>query len=190
MNDISSPNKAADAAFSSTFSSADNAAARPAAAPAPQKPEVPAHFQQFLGFDFGIKRTGCASGNRVLGGANPLPTIKSGKFHEVQKYIILTGHVLTPRLVVVNDAAWQKIPAADRKIVEEVMKTHMAWADEQIQKQEIALIDEFKAAGVTIIQPDVESFRKATLAVVPDVTIGASLLPVMLTVIVDVAVPS
>ncbi|WP_304352165.1 Holliday junction resolvase RuvX [Comamonas testosteroni] len=77
MNDISSSNKAADAAFSSTFSSAENVAARPASAPAPQKPEVPAHFQQFLGFDFGIKRTGCASGNRVLGGANPLPTIKA-----------------------------------------------------------------------------------------------------------------
>ena len=85
----------------------------------------------------------------------------------MQKYIILTGHVLTPRLVVVNDAAWQKIPAADRKIVEDVLKTHMAWADDQIQKQEIALIDEMKAAGVTIIQPDVEAFRKATLAVVP-----------------------
>ncbi len=98
---------------------------------------------------------------------NPLPTIKSGKFNEVQKYIILTGHVLTPRLVVVNEAAWQKIPAADRKIVEEALKTHMAWADDQIQKQETALIDEFKAAGVTILLPDVEAFRKATLAVVP-----------------------
>ena len=103
----------------------------------------------------------------VDGEENPLPTIKSGKFNEVQKYIILTGHVLTPRLVVVNDATWQKIPAADRKIVEETMKIHMAWADEQIMKQEVALIDEFKATGVTIIQPDVESFRKATLAVVP-----------------------
>ncbi len=103
----------------------------------------------------------------VDGQENPLPTIKSGKFNEVQKYIILTGHVLTPRLVVVNEALWQKIPAADRKIVEEAMKTHMAWADEQIQKQEVSLLDEFKAAGVTIIQPDVESFRKATLAAVP-----------------------
>ena len=28
-------------------------------------------------FDFGTKRTGCASGNRVLGGASPLPTIKA-----------------------------------------------------------------------------------------------------------------
>ena len=70
MNDISSSNKAADAAFSS-------ASDQPASAPLPQKPEVPAHFQQFLCFDFGTKRTGCASGNRVLGGANPLPTIKA-----------------------------------------------------------------------------------------------------------------
>lgn len=107
-------------------------------------------------------RTGTVDGQE-----NPLPTIKSGKFNEVQKYVILTGHVLTPRLVVVNDAAWQKIPAADRQIVEAAMKTHMAWADAQIQQQEVALIDEFKAAGLQIIQPDVESFRKATLAAVP-----------------------
>ena len=103
----------------------------------------------------------------VDGQENPLPTIKSGKFHEVQKFIILTGHIMTPRLVVVNEAFWQKIPATDRKVVEDVLKTHMAWADAEIQKQEVALLDEFKAAGVTIVQPDVESFRKATMAVVP-----------------------
>ena len=103
----------------------------------------------------------------VDGQENPLPTIKSGKFQEVQKYIILTGHIMTPRLVVVNEAFWQKVPADDRKIVEDVLKTHMAWSDSEIKKQEVALLDEFKAAGVTIIQPDVESFRKATLAVVP-----------------------
>ena len=32
---------------------------------------------------------------------------------------------------------------------------------------DVALLDEFKASGVTIIEPDVESFRQATLAVVP-----------------------
>ena len=82
---------------------------------------------------------------------NPLPTIKSGKFNEVQKYLILTGHVMTPRLVVVNDAFWQKVTAADRKVVEDVLKTHMAWSDEQIQKQEASMLDEFRAAGVTVI---------------------------------------
>lgn len=103
----------------------------------------------------------------VDGQENPLPTIKAGKFHEVQKYLVLTGHIMTPRLVVVNDAFWQTVPAPDRKVIEEVLKTHMAWADEQIQAQEKTLLDEFKAAGVTVIQPDADAFRKATLAVVP-----------------------
>lgn len=103
----------------------------------------------------------------VDGQENPLPTIKSGKFYEVQKYLVLSGHIMTPRLVVVNDAAWQKIAAADRKAVEDVLKTQMAWADSQIIAQEKTLVDEFKAAGVTVLQPDVAEWRKATLAAVP-----------------------
>jgi TRAP-type C4-dicarboxylate transport system substrate-binding protein len=43
----------------------------------------------------------------------------------------------------------------------------MNWADEQIQSQEKTLLDEFKAAGVTILTPDVAAFRRATLAAVP-----------------------
>lgn len=103
----------------------------------------------------------------VDGQENPLPTIKSGKFHEVQKYLVLSGHIMTPRLVVVNDAAWQKIAATDRKAVEDVLKTQMAWADSQIIAQEKTLVEEFKAAGVTVLQPDVAEWRKATLAAVP-----------------------
>ena len=74
MNDTPSvPHKAANAAFSTA---GDPAPGGPAPANA-QAPQVPAHLQQFLAFDFGTKRTGCASGNRVLGGASPLPTIKA-----------------------------------------------------------------------------------------------------------------
>ena len=54
--------------------------------------------------------------NVVDGQENPLPTIKSGKFDEVQKYLVLTGHIITPRLVVVNEAFWQKLKPEDRKI--------------------------------------------------------------------------
>ncbi|MDI9857147.1 MULTISPECIES: Holliday junction resolvase RuvX [Comamonas] len=66
-------------------------AAPAAAAPVPAAPAVPAHFQQFLAFDFGTKRTGCASGNRVLGGASPLRTIQAegadARFAAVEKLI-------------------------------------------------------------------------------------------------------
>ncbi len=37
--------------------------------------EVPAHCQMFLAFDFGLKRTGVASGNRITRTASPQATI-------------------------------------------------------------------------------------------------------------------
>ena len=38
---------------------------------------VPAQFQTFLAFDFGLKRTGVAVGNRMLRTATPQPTIRA-----------------------------------------------------------------------------------------------------------------
>ena len=38
---------------------------------------VPANFQTFLAFDFGLKRTGVAVGNRMLRTATPQPTIRA-----------------------------------------------------------------------------------------------------------------
>ena len=40
-------------------------------------PDVPSHFQTFLAFDFGLKRTGVAVGNRLLRTATPQPTIRA-----------------------------------------------------------------------------------------------------------------
>lgn len=47
-----------------------------ATATAPSAP-VPTHFQSFLAFDYGQKRTGVATGNRLLGTASPQATIKA-----------------------------------------------------------------------------------------------------------------
>jgi putative Holliday junction resolvase len=51
-------------------------------------PDVPAQHQTFLAFDFGLKRTGVASGNRLLGAATPQRTIRAdasdARMREVQ----------------------------------------------------------------------------------------------------------
>ena len=39
--------------------------------------DVPDHLQSFLAFDFGLKRTGVAVGNRMLRTATPQPTIRA-----------------------------------------------------------------------------------------------------------------
>jgi tripartite ATP-independent transporter DctP family solute receptor len=98
---------------------------------------------------------------------NPLPTIDSGKFQEIQKYLILTSHVITPRLVVINEGVWQKISSADQKALQEAVLAGIAWQNAELRKQELSLVDTFKAAGVTVITPDVAEFTKAVLDVVP-----------------------
>jgi putative holliday junction resolvase len=39
--------------------------------------DVPSHFQTFLAFDYGLKRTGVAVGNRMLRTASPQATINA-----------------------------------------------------------------------------------------------------------------
>lgn len=59
-------------------------------APVPAPVAVPAHFQSFLAFDYGQKRTGVASGNRLLRTATPQPTIKAegdARFAQVEARI-------------------------------------------------------------------------------------------------------
>jgi putative Holliday junction resolvase len=41
------------------------------------EPAVPDHLRTFLAFDFGLKRTGVAVGNRMLRTATPQPTIRA-----------------------------------------------------------------------------------------------------------------
>jgi TRAP-type transport system periplasmic protein len=103
----------------------------------------------------------------VDGQENPLPTIASGKLNEVQKFLVLTGHIITPRLVVVNERAWSAVPANDRATVKAAIDAAALWQDKEIANQEASLVDTFKKGGMTVIEPDLESFRKPVLASVP-----------------------
>lgn len=103
----------------------------------------------------------------VDGQENPLPTIASAKLAEVQKYLVLTAHIITPRLVIVNEAAWQKIPQADRDLVTAAIDKAATWQDNEILEQEKSLADSLGKSGMTVIKPDNEAFRKPVLATVP-----------------------
>ena len=105
--------------------------------------------------------------NVVDGQENPLPTIESGKFFEVQKYLVLTGHIITPLMVLMNENAYQKLSASQKKALEEAMAEGIAWNNREILKREMELADIFKAGGMTVITPDPDEFRKPILEVLP-----------------------
>ncbi|MES2973741.1 MAG: Holliday junction resolvase RuvX [Pseudomonadota bacterium] len=53
-------------------------------------PDVPSQLQSFLAFDFGLKRTGVAVGNRLMRSAQGQPTIKAegdARFAQVEARI-------------------------------------------------------------------------------------------------------
>ena len=103
----------------------------------------------------------------VDGQENPLPTIASAKLNEVQKYLVLTGHIITPRLVIFNEDFLKGLSAADRGILEAAVAGAAAWQDKELSGQEATLVDTLRSAGMTVIEPDLDSFRKPVLAQVP-----------------------
>jgi len=103
----------------------------------------------------------------VDGEENPLPTVQSSKFYEVQKYLVLTAHIMTPRVIVVNEDAWKTLTPPQQEMLRASLAEHGRAQDEEIVRQETLLADNFAKAGMTVITPDLESFRKPVLASLP-----------------------
>ena len=98
----------------------------------------------------------------VDGQENPLPTIYAQKFYEVQKYVILTGHIINPNFIFINENSWKKLSPEDQLIVQAAMDKGTAWNDAELMRQEESMVAELAALGMTFITPDRESFRAVT----------------------------
>ncbi|MEZ5861259.1 MAG: TRAP transporter substrate-binding protein DctP [Geminicoccaceae bacterium] len=72
-------------------------------------------------------------------GENPLPTIASAKLNEVQKYLVLTGHIITLRLVIANNDWLNGLDDADREILEGATAEAVVWQDAELASQEASL---------------------------------------------------
>jgi tripartite ATP-independent transporter DctP family solute receptor len=92
---------------------------------------------------------------------NPLTTIEAKKFYEVQKAIMLTGHIVDGLTTQVAPHVWSKLTDADKKIFSDVALEAAARATAQIKKREAELVDEFKKKGLTIVQVNRQSFVDA-----------------------------
>jgi tripartite ATP-independent transporter DctP family solute receptor len=94
---------------------------------------------------------------------NPLPTIDAKKFYEVQKYIVLTGHITDALLTIVSGSTWNKLSDADKKIFEEVLREAASRATTQIIDIEKKMAAEFTRRGKIVVAVDRKPFRDATM---------------------------
>ena len=94
---------------------------------------------------------------------NPLTTIEAKKFYEVQKNIMLTGHIVDAVATQIAPHVWTKLSDADKKIFTDVTQEAATNATKDIQKREAELVDEFKKKGINIVQVNRQSFVDAVL---------------------------
>lgn len=133
--------------------------------------ENPAHMAivRTLGGDptpmaFGEVYTALAQ-KTVDGQENPVSLIVSMRFHEVQKYCTLDGHVYNPYLLIINEKFFQSLDPDSQKALQDAA---LVWRDverklneEQVQ----AGIKIMKDAGMRVDELTLdqkEAFRKAT----------------------------
>jgi tripartite ATP-independent transporter DctP family solute receptor len=103
---------------------------------------------------------------------NPLTTIEAKKFYEVQKHIVLTGHIVDHLNTVVAGALWKKLSDEDKKIFTEVAQEAAARATAQIQKREKELVDFFKQKGLTVTDVNKDEFKDTVMKNVKFETFG------------------
>jgi tripartite ATP-independent transporter DctP family solute receptor len=94
---------------------------------------------------------------------NPLPTIDAKKFYEVQKYIVLTGHITDALLTIVGGPTWSKLAPADQATFEAVLKEAAAKATAEIIEIEKRMAGGLEKRGKTVVRVDRKPFREATV---------------------------
>jgi len=92
---------------------------------------------------------------------NPLTTIEAKKFYEVQKAIMLTGHIVDGLTTQIAPHVWSKLSDAEKKIFTDVTREAAQRATDKIKKREAELVDEFKKKGLQIVQVNRQSFVDA-----------------------------
>jgi tripartite ATP-independent transporter DctP family solute receptor len=92
---------------------------------------------------------------------NPLNTIDAKKFYEVQKHIVLTGHIVDHLNTVVAKQLWDKLSPEDRKIFTDVAQEAAERATKKIQADEEKLVQVFKDRGLTVTEIDKADFLAA-----------------------------
>jgi tripartite ATP-independent transporter DctP family solute receptor len=94
---------------------------------------------------------------------NPLTTIEAKKFYEVQKAIMLTGHIVDGLVTQIAPHVWNKLTDAEKTIFTDVTREAAARATAQIVKREGELTEEFKKKGLNIVTVDRAGFQQAVL---------------------------
>ncbi len=104
--------------------------------------------------------------NVVDGQENPIPTIYTQKFYEVQSCINLTGHVTQLTPLFISKKKFDALPADYQKALLDSVAAVAPTINKAVGDAEKKWLGEMQAKGMQVVQPDVDAFRAATQTVI------------------------
>ena len=90
---------------------------------------------------------------------NSLVSPYSRKLWEVQKYIILTGHVYFPWHWVASKVWFEKLDPKDQKLIRNAVEAARAYGTSMEDEKDAFYVKELKKRGMEFITPDVAAIR-------------------------------
>eukprot|EP00752_Nemacystus_decipiens_P019287 g17343.t1 len=97
---------------------------------------------------------------------NPIPAIYGQRFFEVQSALNLTNHVQSYYILTSNNSFVESLSDAHRAIYEETAAETMDWLNELVRTETDVLVEEMTAAGIELVEPNIEAFREIAAPIV------------------------
>ncbi|HWG85239.1 MAG TPA: DctP family TRAP transporter solute-binding subunit [Deinococcales bacterium] len=99
----------------------------------------------------------------IDGQDNPLPSVKSAKFYEVTKQIVLTSHLVDGITLAISNKMWTRLNAKQQSVVKAGARAAADFNNKGRFQDEKELVAFFKAQGIKVSTPNVAAFRDTVL---------------------------
>lgn len=88
----------------------------------------------------------------VEGQENPLVTIESNKFYEVQSHITLSEHAYLAHVLIFSNDWFEKLPEDIQEILYEKGREIAVWQRQAVQDEEVKYLETIRDSGTTVIE--------------------------------------
>ncbi len=101
----------------------------------------------------------------VEGQENPIETIVSYGFQNVNKYLVMSNHIIKPAFVMISETFFQSLTSEYQAMVLDCCKRAREYANEYLQTAMERDLKTCLDAGMTVCEPDLAEWKEATQSV-------------------------
>jgi tripartite ATP-independent transporter DctP family solute receptor len=106
----------------------------------------------------------------VDGQENPLVTIESMKFNEVQKYLSITRHIYNPQAVLISKRTWDNLSGQERTIVSEAAVESRDYQRKVSREKNAQSVENLRKTGMQVNEVPISEMDRIREKIKPVVT--------------------